>query len=378
MTSALPNEPEEVVQPESPAPVQQRTVIQLPEDMKVVTLVGIFGLLLLFALYFTKAIVMPIVFAFILYLMLQPGMRVFARLHIPKFIGALVIVSMLFGSLGTLGYTLVDPATSWIAKAPESISRLEQRLSSVKKSVANVQQATSKVEKIAAGPASGVREVTVAGPNLSSFLFDGTMALIVGGLTTLVLLYFLLVSGDLFLRRLVEIMPTLKNKKQAVDIAREIENNISGYLVTISLMNLAVGVATGIAAYLCGLSDPILWGAMAFLLNYIPILGPLFGVAIIFFVGMLTFPTIWQAFVPAGIYLVIHFVESETVTPILLARRFALNPVLIIVAIVFWYWMWGTAGALLAVPMLAACKIICDRVGPLMALGHFLGSDARS
>lgn len=112
------------------------------------------------------------------------------------------------------------------------------------------------------------------------------------------------------------------------------------------------------------LCDPILWGAVAFLLNYIPILGPLFGVAIIFFVGMLTFPTIWQAFVPAGIYLVIHFVESETVTPILLARRVALNPVLIVVAIVFWYWMWGAAGALLAVPMLAAFKILCDRVGP--------------
>lgn len=352
--------------------------MQLPEDIKAVALVGIFGLLLLFALYFTKAIVMPIVFAFILYLMLQPGMRLFARLHVPKVVGAFVIVLMLFGSLGTLGYTLVGPATSWISKAPESLPRLERRLSAVKESVATVRQATSEVEKMATGPAPDIRAVTVAGPNLSSFLFDGTRALIVGSLTMFVLLYFLLVSGDLFLRRLVEIMPTLTNKKQAVEIAREIENNISGYLVTITLMNLAVGIATGVAVYLCGLSDPILWGAMAFMLNYIPILGPLFGVAIIFFVGLLTFSTIWQAFVPAGIYLVIHFAESETLTPILLARRFALNPVLIIVAIVFWYWMWGTAGALLAVPMLATCKIVCDRVGPLKALGHFLGSDARS
>lgn len=155
------------------------------------------------------------------------------------------------------------------------------------------------------------------------------------------LLFFPLTSGDQFLRRIVEILPTLANKKQAVEISREIERNISGYRVTITLMNAAVGTIAGIAAYFCGLSDPALWGAAAFFLNYLPILGPLFGVAILFLAGLLTFEPIWQALLPAGIYLAIHFVEGETVTPILLARRFTLNPVLVIVALVFWYWMWG-------------------------------------
>ena len=141
-------------------------------------------------------------------------------------------------------------------------------------------------------------------------------------------------------------------------------------------MNAAVGFATGIAAYFCGLSDPALWGAVAFFLNYVPILGPLCGVAILFLAGLLTFDTIWQAILPAGIYLGIHFVEGEAVTPILLARHFTLNPVLVIIALLFWYWMWGVAGAFLAVPMLATFKIICDRIRPLMALGHFLGTQA--
>jgi predicted PurR-regulated permease PerM len=202
--------------------------------------------------------------------------------------------------------------------------------------------------------------------------------LLAGGLTTVVLLFFLLRSGDLFLRRLVEILPTLDNKKQAVDISHEIESNISRYLVTISVINAAVGIMTGIAAYFRGLSDAALWGALAFFLNYIPILGPLCVVAILLLVGLLTFNTIWQALLPAAIYLVIHFVEGETVTPILLARHFTLNPVVMIIALLFWYWMWGVAGALLAVPMLATFKIICDRVRPLMALGHFLGTQARS
>jgi predicted PurR-regulated permease PerM len=357
---------------------ERRAGMPLPQDMKLVLLIGIFSLLMLYTLYYTREIVLPIVFAFVLNLLLQPSMRIFARLHVPKTIAALLIISVFFGTVAGVGFTLSGPAAAWIARAPEGLPRLEQRLSMFKKPVETMQKAGNEVEKIAQGPPSDVRTVTVTGPGLSSFLFSGTRAFLVGGLTTVVLLFFLLSSGDLFLRRFVEILPTLTNKKQAVDISREIESNISGYLVTISLMNAAVGIATGIAAYFCGLSDPFLWGAVAFFLNYVPILGPLVGVAILFLAGMVTFDTIWQAILPAGIYLGIHFLEGETVTPLLLARRFTLNPVLVIISLVFWYWMWGVTGALLAVPMLATFKIICDRVRPLMAVGHFLGVEARS
>ena len=191
------------------------------------------------------------------------------------------------------------------------------------------------------------------------------------------ILFFLLRSGDLFLRRLVEVLPTLSNKKQAVDIWHEIARNISCYLVTISLMNGAVGIATGVATYIFGLSNPILWGVLAFVLNYILILGPLSGVTILFLAGVLTFDTLWQALVPALSYLAIHLTET-TVTPTLLARRFELNPVLVIVSLVFWYWMWGIPGALLAVPLLAIFKIVCDRIHPLMTIGHFIGGEDHS
>ena len=350
----------------------------LPQDLQSILLIGIFSLLMLYTLYFTSEIALPIVFAFVLYLLLQRSMRIFARLHVPKTIAALLIIFVFFGGITALGFSLSGPAAEWVAKAPESLPRLEQRLSIFRKSVLEMQKAGNEVDKMTAGAATDARSVTVIGPGLSSFLFTSTRALLAGVFTTAVLLFFLLVSGDLFLRRLVEILPTLTNKKQAVEISREIESNISGYLVTISLLNAAVGIGTGIAAYLCGLSDPILWGAVAFFLNYVPILGPLFGVSILFLAGLLTFDTIWQALLPAGIYLIIHFIEGEAVTPILLARRFTLNPVLVIVALVFWYWMWGVGGALLAVPMLATIKIICDRIRPLMALGHFLGAEARN
>ena len=137
-------------------------------------------------------------------------------------------------------------------------------------------------------------------------------------------------------------------------------------------MNLVVGVATGAVAALCGLGDPVLWGTVAFLLNYIPILGPILGVGIFVLVGLLSVDTLWLALLPAGLYLTIHIVEGETVTPMLLARRFTINPVLVVLALVFWYWMWGVPGAILATPMLAITKIICDRIRPLMAFGHFI------
>jgi predicted PurR-regulated permease PerM len=360
------------------AEAQERLAeMPLPRNPQTLLLAGIFGILLLFALYFTGEIVLPIIFAFILYLVLQPLMRAAARLRIPKPLAALIVILVIFGGVGALGFSLSGPAAAWISKAPGSLRRIEDRLFLLKQPIANLQSVTKQVDKIAEG-SSPATSVAVAGPGVSTLLLSGTRTLLVGLVTTVILLFFLLVSGDLFLRRVVEILPTLSNKKQAVEISREIESNISGYLATISVMNLGVGILTGIACWLCGLSDPVLWGTLAFLLNFVPILGPLCGVVLLLLAGLLTFDLIWQALMLAGIYLLIHIAEGEVVTPMLLARRFVLNPVLVIVSLFFWYWMWGIAGALLAVPMLATVKIICDRVRPLMALGHFLGAEARN
>jgi predicted PurR-regulated permease PerM len=186
------------------------------------------------------------------------------------------------------------------------------------------------------------------------------------------ILFFLLISGDTFLRKLVEIVPTFGDKRRVVALSQQIEENISAYLLTITLMNAAVGVATALAMWASGLGDPFLWGSVAFLLNYVPIIGPFVGVALFLFVGILTFDVLWQALIPAGAYLLIHLIEGETVTPMLLARRFTLNPVIVVISLIFWFWMWGVPGAILAVPMLAIAKIICDDVKPLNAIGHFL------
>ncbi len=359
----------------NPKGTDARPALALPQDLKTLLLLGIFGLLFLYALYLLGELIVPIIFAFMLSLALRPTMDFLTRLHIPKFVAALAIVLMGAGCLLGAAYLLAGPTSAWLAKAPASLTTLQTRLAGLIEVTDKIQKAGKEVEKISTDPKTP--EVAVKGPPITSFLFSGTRAIITGLITTAVLLFFLLVSGDLFLRRLIEILPTMSDKKQAVSIANEIQRTVSGYLITIVMMNMAVGLMTGIAAYLCGLADPIMWGAMAFLLNFAPYFGPLVGVGIFALAGLLTFDSLWHAVLPAALYLAIHMAEGEGITPILLARRFTLNPVLLIVSLIFWYWMWGIAGAILAVPMLAAFKLICDRIEPLMALGHFLGSDAR-
>lgn len=346
-------------------------------DKQSMLLSGIFTMMALAALYFVRELAIPVVLAFILNALLQPAMRLLSRVKVPRVLSALAVVALLCSLLVAVVVPLSGPAVGWFAQAPDAVQKLENWFVVLKAPMEKVAKVTAGVEKLADNTAAPVIPVTVKGEGLGGMLFSGTRSAIVGLFTTMLLLFFLLIAGDMFLRRMVELLPTYSDRKQVVEISREIERNISQYLVTISVMNLIVGTITGIAAYFCGLADPLLWGTLAFVLNYIPIIGPLVCTGALFLAGMLTFDSAWMALVPAGIYLVVHLIEADSVTPMLLAKRFTLNPVLVIIAIVFWYWMWGVMGAFLAVPMLAAFKLVCDRVGPLTAVGHFIGGDPR-
>jgi predicted PurR-regulated permease PerM len=285
---------------------------------------------------------------------------------------ALLLILALLGTIVGLGTAISGPARTWAAKLPEGIPRLEERLSFVRAPIHTLQLFLQQVEDIGGTEPSPNGAVSERGVALLTTLFTGTRNFASGFFTTVLFLFFLLVSGDIFLHRLVEILPHFSSKRQVVDISRQIEHDISAYLVTITIMNAAVGFVMALVVWLTGVGDPILWGTVAFLLNYVPILGTALGVLIFLLAGLLTVDTLWLALLPAGLYVGLHLIEGQTLTPMLLARRFTLNPVLVIISLVFWFWMWGIPGAILSVPMLATTKIICDRIRPLAAFGHFL------
>jgi predicted PurR-regulated permease PerM len=358
-----------------PSPAEEPREMPLPSDPKEVFLGGLFILAALACAYWASEIVLPLVLAFILKLLLQPAVRALEQVYLPRTLASLILILVIFGTIVGLTVALSMPATNWAAKLPQGVSQLEERLSFLRGPIETLQRFLEPDRFREGGPLSPAPTGTEASTLAKTILakaFAGTQVFATGFFLTLLLLFFLLVHGDTFLRRVVEILPRFGDKRQAVEISQKIESDISAYLITITIMNAAVGVATAIVTWFTGLGDPILWGTVAFLLNYVPILGPAVGVILFMLAGLLTMDTLWQALLPAFLYLGIHLAEGEMITPTLLAKRFTVNPVLVVVSLIFWFWMWGAAGAIIAVPMLAIAKIICDRVQSLAAFGHFL------
>jgi predicted PurR-regulated permease PerM len=350
-------------------PPSERPGMKLPEDPRTVFLGGLFLLASLAAMYAAAEIVLPIVLAFVLNLMLQPVVRLCERFRLPRALGALVAILLLVAVVAALGMALSGPATAWGERLPEAAAKLQAQLGFLKRPFATAQDLLARVQGTAAGGADTM-PVRLAG--LFDTLFSGTRALATGMFTTLLVLFYLLIFGETFLRRTVEILPRFADKRLAVEITQRIQRDLSAYLLTVSAINAVVGIATAGVMWLCGVDDPVLWGFAAFVLNYVPILGPLVGVVLLVVVGAMSIGITLAALLPAALYFGIHVIEGEVVTPLLLARRFTINPVAVVLGLVFWYWMWGVAGAVLAVPMLAIAKIVCDDIPQLRAFGHFL------
>jgi predicted PurR-regulated permease PerM len=345
----------------------------LPTDPKTVFLGGLFGLACMAGLYVASEIVLPLILAIVLKLLLQPLVRVLERIHIPRALGAVVSVLLVLAAFGGTISVLAGPAAAWAGKLPEAIPKVREGLGFLKQPIDALQGMMHQVESFTGGGgAGGPQAPAVKSSSLLGAVFSGTATATSGLFTTLLILFYLLVSGETFLRRMVEILPHFDDKRQAVELSTHIERDVSAYLLTVTCINLLVGTATGCVMWLCGVANPVLWGAVAFVVNFVPILGPMLGIVIFLMASVVSLGVSWGAVLPVGLYFGIHIIEGEIATPMLLARRFTINPVAVMLALIFWYWMWGVTGAILAVPLLAVTKIICDDLRPLRAFGHLL------
>ncbi len=230
-----------------------------------------------------------------------------------------------------------------------------------------------KMAKVETKEAKKVPSVEIKKTSFSDVFLVGTQKIIVLGAITLILLYFLLAYGHIFIRKMVDLVQARYKKNRILEMAEEIENNVSRYLFTVTVINTGLGIAIAVAMYLLGMPNPVLWGVMAGLANFVPYIGAIVGVGIVGLVAILSFESIGRALLVPAVYFLITSTEGQIITPMILGRRFALNPIIIYVWLIFWGWMWGIIGALLAIPMLTVFKIFCDHIQPLNRIGAFLG-----
>ena len=325
-------------------------------------------------LYFARPVVLPVFLACVAGMTLKPLIRWLSCCHIPPALSAAVVLCLLVAAVGVGFFQLGRPALTWMNEAPQHMTALRQRVQKMFPRIARISQAAAAVNNLGATeeekkkmPAVEIKE----GRGTSSIL-NWTGTLLVGTGETLVLVYLLLASGDLFLHKLVHVMPTLSDKKRAVEVSHEIQQNISNYLFSVSLINIGLGIVVSGGLYFMGVPNAAMWGILVAILNFVPYFGPVAGVILLAAVGLLAYDTLWQGLLPPAWYLLLHLLETNLITPVLLGRRFTLNPVVIFVSLIFWMWIWGVPGALLSVPILVSIKVVCDHVPAMSPVSELL------
>jgi predicted PurR-regulated permease PerM len=332
-------------------------------------------LALLYTVYFARSFLLPIVVALLLSFLFSPVVRALARFKIRPPLGAGLVILGLLGSVGLAGYELSGPVQSWAASAPQTLATAQHKLRELLRPLERASRTAEQVQS-AAGAEEGAEkapEVVVRGPSVISRVFGTTSRFVAAALEVVILLYFLLAAGDLFLQKLIKVLPRLRDKRKAVEIARRTEASISTYLLTTAGINVAEGLVVALVMWLLGMPSPLLWGAMVAVLEFIPYLGALTMTAVLTIAALTVFDTVGQALLVPGAFLAINLVQGNFVSPMLMGHRLALNPVALLVGLAFWFWMWGVPGAFIAVPLLATFKIFCDHIESLAAVGEFLG-----
>jgi predicted PurR-regulated permease PerM len=355
----------------SRARLRTAELLQKPFDVRSIALTGLLILAVFYTIYFMRSILLPIVLALLLSYLLRPIVRGLAKLKIPLAVSAAVI---LIGLLVLVGYgisALAAPTVAWLQKAPAGLAELQHKLRPVKNSVAQVTQATSEIEKLATTNAE-IRTVEVKRHPITETFFTRTPEFIASAVLSLILLYFLIVYDQVFIAKLVKLLPTLSDKKTAVGIAQDIESQVSRYLFTITAINACLGLAVGTAVGLLGLRNPLMWGVMVALLNFVPYLGALTGIICMTIGAALSFDSLGYALIFPAVYLAFGTLEGSFITPWIMGRSLTLNPVIILLSLTFWGWMLGIVGIILAVPILAAFKIFCAHIKPMEPLAEFL------
>lgn len=357
----------------APVIVQAPVTVQATGILRT-SVIGIFLMMTGGALYFAQDLLVPLCLAFLLSVLLSPILRGSKRLGVPEGVTAVLIVITLLGLIAIGAWSLSGPVSQWIDDAPRIGAAIQQKLAYLRGWFGFVEQMSNQVDQMAGGTDPGVLKVVLKEPGFLKSAATGVPEVVTKIGLTLFLLLFLLASGDLFREKLVKILPTLSDKKRAVLISRDIEREVSRYLLTITGINIATGVMVGIGLWIIGMPNPLLWGVLAIFLTYIPYLGAAIGISLVGAVAIASFDAISYALLAPAVYLGVATLEGQVLTPMIVGRRLEMNAVAILVSVALWAWLWGVIGALIAVPFLVIIKVISFHVESMESIGRFLAA----
>ena len=337
--------------------------------------VGIFLFAFVYSLYFARDFFMPVVLGFLLTLMLTPIVRFLRKHGIPEVLSATLLVVFSVVTLTVGGYLLSGPVMQLIEDAPRIGAQLEERLAELRHPLDKVMQLSHEVEKATdTSREAGVQRVVVAQPGIIS---QAAGNLISAGTTiaiTFVLSLFLLASGTMFYEKIIQSFTRLSEKKRALRMVYDVEREISRYLLTVALINGALGLAISLGLWAIGFPNPFVFGVAAALLNFLPYIGALVSILLVAAISLVSFDSFSYALVAPAFVILCNVIEGQLITPLIVGRRLEINAVAIFIAVAFWSWLWGFVGALIAVPLLVVIKVFCDHFESWRAVGNFLSA----
>jgi predicted PurR-regulated permease PerM len=355
------------VEPIAPAPLPARP--RAP-----VSLVVLATLAVAFTLWAAQPVVLPILLAMFFALVGNPILRMLERIWVPRALGAILVIVVGLGATTALAVQLVVPTMEWAQEAPQQLRKIGRQVQNLTKPVQQANQAAENFARVAAG--EGNRRVEVVRTQLDDPYRAITQAprLLASVLAVVLLTLFFMIYGQDLQRHAIALFPSRQQQRFTTDILRSIEREVSRYVLTITVINSLVGLVFAGTLMLLGLEmqDALLWGTMAALLNFAPYVGPLIGVALMLLVGFVEFPDPLKAILPAACYLALHALEGQLITPIVLGRRMKLSPLVLILALMIFGWLWGFVGLLLAVPLLVCVKLVLARLEGMQGWSRLL------
>ena len=346
---------------------------QAPVSIKIIA-----GILIVAALYLAREFFVPLALAATFHALCRPVVRGLERLMVPTVVGATIVVLGALGLVAAAGWGLSGPANDFVERAPQSLRSAREKLSRLGRPIARITDA-SKPQGSSQGQAESKSPAPIpvpsgaGGGSIYIRVLGGATALVSETVEIVLLLLLMLAAGDVFLRKLVKVLPSFNDKRTAAELVHNTEGIVARYLLATALINIGQGIAVGLTMWWIGIPDPLIWGLLTFALEFIPYLGGATMVGLLLITGFTSFDSVGHALLAPAIYLVITTIQNNAVSPYVYGGRLKLSPLAVLVFALFWWFLWGVPGVFLSVPIAATMKALGDQIPRLAAVGEFLG-----